>query len=253
MQIASHTHSGRSRMTSAGALSSRSPRKRGCRSRASLVHSANPIWATRSAASSAPCGGSTAVDKRRLVRLQLAQPDAEVMECRLGVAGADLAGVTEGALLVVTDEQGTKVRPAPARIGVTADDELLLPDALQVQPVLGAASDVRCVGALAMSPSQPDRQASANRRSESSLQASVWCNAELDRIVLVIRARRSTSGRSVEILPVDLQKVEDAVDDWVLGHLFWRRPDHPETLLESGEGRLVTVVGHHLTVEQEVP
>ena len=33
----------RSRTTSAGLLSSRSPRKRGCRSRASLVHSANPI------------------------------------------------------------------------------------------------------------------------------------------------------------------------------------------------------------------
>ncbi len=36
-------HWGRSRTTSVGLLSSRSPRKRGCRSRASLVHSANPI------------------------------------------------------------------------------------------------------------------------------------------------------------------------------------------------------------------
>ncbi len=36
-------HWGRSRTTSAGLLSSRSPRKRGWRSRASLVHSANPI------------------------------------------------------------------------------------------------------------------------------------------------------------------------------------------------------------------
>ena len=36
-------HWGLSRTTSAGLLSSRSPRKRGCRSRASLVHSANPI------------------------------------------------------------------------------------------------------------------------------------------------------------------------------------------------------------------
>ena len=40
---ASDAHWGRSRTTSAGLLSSRSPRKRGCRSRASLVHSANPI------------------------------------------------------------------------------------------------------------------------------------------------------------------------------------------------------------------
>ena len=56
-----------------------------------------------------------------------------------------------------------------------------------------------------------------------------------------------------EILSVELQQVEDAVDDRVLGHLLWRRPGNPETLLESGEGRLVTVVGHHLAVEQEVP
>ncbi len=38
-----HAHWGLSRTTSAALLSSRSPRKRGCRSRASLVHSANPI------------------------------------------------------------------------------------------------------------------------------------------------------------------------------------------------------------------
>ena len=56
-----------------------------------------------------------------------------------------------------------------------------------------------------------------------------------------------------EILPVHLQKVKDAVDDRVLGHLLWRRPGNTETLLESGEGRLVTVVGHDLAVEQETP
>ena len=40
---ASDAHWGRSRTTSAGLLSSRNPRKRGCRSRASVVHSAKPI------------------------------------------------------------------------------------------------------------------------------------------------------------------------------------------------------------------
>ncbi len=44
------------------------------------------------------------VYKRRLGRLQLPQPDTEVVECRPGVAGADLPGVAEGALLVVTDQ-----------------------------------------------------------------------------------------------------------------------------------------------------
>ena len=56
-----------------------------------------------------------------------------------------------------------------------------------------------------------------------------------------------------EILPVDLQQVEDAVDDRVLGHLLGGRPAGPEALLESGEGRLVAVEGHHLAIEQEVP
>ena len=62
----------------------------------------------------------------------------------------------------------------------------------------------------------------------------------------------ATEWMVAEILPVDLQQVEDAVDDRVLGHLLRRRPGRPETLLESGEGRLVAVVGHHLPVEQEV-
>jgi hypothetical protein len=49
-------------------------------------------------------GDRSRVYKGRLGRLQLPQPDTEVVECRLGVAGADLPGVAEGALLVVTDE-----------------------------------------------------------------------------------------------------------------------------------------------------
>jgi hypothetical protein len=44
------------------------------------------------------------VDKRRLGRLQLAQPRGEVAERRGGVAGADLPGVLEPAVLVVADE-----------------------------------------------------------------------------------------------------------------------------------------------------
>src|SRR5579872_877433 len=64
------------------------------------------------------------IDEGRLGRLQAPQPNTEVAECRLGVAGPDLPGVTKGALLVVSDEQGTKVGPAATGIGVAADDEL---------------------------------------------------------------------------------------------------------------------------------
>src|SRR6202162_2850186 len=49
-------------------------------------------------------GDRSRVDKPRPCRLQLPQPDTEVVECRVGVAGAHLPGVAEGALLVVTDE-----------------------------------------------------------------------------------------------------------------------------------------------------
>jgi hypothetical protein len=56
-----------------------------------------------------------------------------------------------------------------------------------------------------------------------------------------------------EILPIHFWEVEDAVDNRALGHLLWRRAADSETLLEPGEGRLVTVVRHHLAVEQETP
>src|SRR5205823_3201003 len=92
------------------------------------------------------------IDERRLGCLQLAQPGAEVAKRRRLVAGADLPGVPQPAVLVVADKQGTEVRPAAGGIGVTADDELLLPGALQLQPVLRAAGDVRCAGALGDEP-----------------------------------------------------------------------------------------------------
>ena len=141
------------------------------------------------------------VDERRFGRLQLAQPDTELVERRPGVAGADLPGVAEGALLVVTNEQSTEVRPAAGGIGITANDELLLPDALQLQPVLRATSDVRCVGALGDEPLPAGSAGRGEPPSESSFQASVCCSAELDRIVLISWARRSTNGRPVRSSP----------------------------------------------------
>src|SRR6185369_11302626 len=67
---------------------------------------------------------------------------------RRRVTGSDFPRVPQAAVLVVAREQSAEVRPAAGGIGVTADHELLLPDALQLQPVLRAAGDVRCVGAL---------------------------------------------------------------------------------------------------------
>src|ERR1700674_3543516 len=63
-------------------------------------HGPRPVCAT---------GDRASVHKRRLGRLQLPQQNAEIEECRLGVAGADLPGVAEGATGVVTDEASTKV------------------------------------------------------------------------------------------------------------------------------------------------
>src|SRR5271165_1556740 len=61
------------------------------------------------------------VDERRLGRLQLAQPGAEVAEGRRAVAGADPAGVTERSVLVVADEQRAEVSASAGGIGEAAD------------------------------------------------------------------------------------------------------------------------------------
>src|SRR6516165_6949024 len=81
-------------------------------------------------------GNGSRVGECRLGRFELPQPVTEVPEHRLGVPGADLAGVAKGALLVVPDEQGAELLPATLGIGVSPADKLLLPDALQLQPVL---------------------------------------------------------------------------------------------------------------------
>src|ERR1700750_1404285 len=55
------------------------------------------------------------------------------------VPGADLAGVAQRvAAVVVPDEQRSEAASAAGRIGEAADHELLLGDALELQPVLRA-------------------------------------------------------------------------------------------------------------------
>src|SRR5579863_8654630 len=72
----------------------------------------------------------------------------EVAERRRVVTRTDLAAVTETPIFVIPNEECAEVRPAPCWIGVAADHELLLPDALELQPVRRAARDVRRLGAL---------------------------------------------------------------------------------------------------------
>ena len=171
-------HWGRSRTTSAGRLSSRSPRKRGCRRRPSLVHSANPIWATSSGRiqcvprgiGRASTNGDSGVSSSRN-----RAPRSRSVAAR--VPGPDLTGVSEPAVLVIPDEQRAEVGPAAGGIGVTADHELLLPHALDFNQSLERPATYGACARLAISPSQPDRHAWANRRCESSRHASLSCNA----------------------------------------------------------------------------
>ena len=195
---------GRSRTTSAGGLSSRSPRKRGCRRRPSLVHSAKPIWATSSGRvqcvprgiGRASTNGDSGVSRAR-------KPGAEVAQRRRAVAGADLAGIAQTAVLVVADEQRAEVGAAARGLGVAADHELLLPR--RTSASASPSSDPACTArrrAWRSVPPSPARHASANRRSESPRQASVSCSAALrpDRVRQALRGARR-SGRPVRSSP----------------------------------------------------
>jgi hypothetical protein len=55
-----------------------------------------------------------------------------------------------------------------------------------------------------------------------------------------------------EILAAGLEEVEDAVDDRELPHQRPRWFGDPEALLQTAEGRLLTVKRHHLAVVQKL-
>ena len=130
------------------------------------------------------------VDERRLGRLERAYPCTEVAQRRRAVAGADLPGVTEPAVLVVADEQRTEVSAAARGLGEAADDELLLPGALQLQPILRATLAIRRIRTLGDEPlpagpaslGEPSLGVAAPRLDE--------LQRPLDRIASVSRARR---------------------------------------------------------------
>ena len=68
-------------------------------------------------------------------------------------ARADLAGVHEGAdVVVVAEQQCAEVAPRALRIRPATDDELLALLALELQPVRRATGGSRAIGALGDQP-----------------------------------------------------------------------------------------------------
>ena len=157
------------------------------------------------------------------------------------------------AVLVIPDEQRAEVGPAAGGIGVTADHELLLPDAFELQPVPRAARDVRRLRALGDQP-LPARPA---RLREPPLRVVAPRFAELQRRARPDRLRQPRAAleqRPIsEIVAVELEQVKDAEDDRIRGHALRRGVRDPEALLEPAERRLLPVERDHLAVEQELP
>ena len=129
---------GRSRRTSFAFLSARSPLNAGCRIFPSLVHSVNATSQTScgltqcALRASAPSGGGSngqlfcAIDVERPPQLERAF---------LREAGADPAAEDQLPAFVVADQQRADARARAFRIGEAADHELLLADALGLDPV----------------------------------------------------------------------------------------------------------------------
>ena len=77
------------------------------------------------------------------------QPGAEIGEDAPVEPGADPARVAQTAFVEVADEERAEAGPAALRIGPAADHQLLLVDALELQPVRRATPHpVRRVGPL---------------------------------------------------------------------------------------------------------
>src|SRR5262249_45293871 len=165
------------------------------------------------------------VDERRLESVQRAKPGAEWAQRFGAVAGSDLARITEPTLLVVADEERPEVRAAAGRIRVAADDQLLLPRALQLQPVPRATRGVRRIGALGDQalPARPACLGEATLRVAAPRFAHLQPDARPQRLRQpgAALAQRPTG----EVLAVELEQVEDAVDDRELGYeIGGRRP-----------------------------
>src|SRR5262249_60747275 len=108
----------------------------------------------------ADLGDELRLDPRRAARGRVAGAEGRVLACELGhlrakrlqlalvEAGADLARVAQGLVLVVADEQRAELLAAALRRGEAADDELLLGRAFPLQPVAAALAHVAAVRTL---------------------------------------------------------------------------------------------------------
>src|SRR3954463_515227 len=75
------------------------------------------------------------VRNRRGVALGRPEFSYEHVEVLAFEAGTDLAAVLQRAVLVVGDEQGTEILPAPGGIGPADDHHLLIENAFELEPV----------------------------------------------------------------------------------------------------------------------
>jgi hypothetical protein len=85
----------------------------------------NAIWATR----------QLGVDERRRRALAALELVPQALQGRIVEAGADLARVAQPFRVVVADEQRPEPLAAALRLRPAADDQLLAPAALQLEPV----------------------------------------------------------------------------------------------------------------------
>src|SRR4051795_11319230 len=81
--------------------------------------------------------------ERRTVHFTVGELRTECPQHRVAEPGADLARVDEDAAVVVAEQQRTEPGAAALRLGPAADDELLVPDALELEPVLRPTTGVR--------------------------------------------------------------------------------------------------------------
>ena len=123
------------------------------------------------------------------------------LQRRAVVAGANLAGVAKRLALVVAHQQRAEVLAGALGGGVPADDELLLQDALDLEPVGGARADVAGLRPLRDDPFGAAAQASRYIAAEPVVRNGVKRIGSSYQTTSRSTAFRSTSGRPVRSIP----------------------------------------------------
>src|SRR4051794_21523923 len=182
------------------------------------------------------------VGEGRIGALERPKPRPEVAQRRLVEAGPDLAGVPQGAVVVVAEQERAELGArAPGR-GVAADDELLALLALELQPVPRAPVAVGAVGAL----SDHALPALAARLGEHRLARLVAVRRQAHAVrERQLRAQQALAGgqrQRADVAAVQPQDVEDVEED---------ADAAVAALGEAGEARLRALEGDDLAVDRE--